>query len=54
MLHFLNLKIWFQDNLPTVISSYAPHPNRMNRLCVQYSEILWIDQLERAFVQIHK
>lgn len=37
-----------------MISSYAPYPNRMNRLCVQYSEILRIDQFERALVQVHK
>lgn len=37
-----------------MVSSYAPHSNCMNRLCVKYGEILRIDQLERALVQVHK
>lgn len=50
----INLNIINKSHSPTVVSSYAPHSNCMNRLCIKYREILRIDQFERAFVQVHK
>lgn len=40
--------------LPSVISADTPDTNGMNWLAVQNGERLRIDQLERAFIEIHK
>lgn len=40
--------------LPSIVTSNAPNANRMDRLCIQNSQIFRIDKLQSSFIQIQE
>lgn len=41
-------------NSPSIIASNAPDAYRVNWLCVEYCQILRINQFESTLVQVHE
>lgn len=44
----------FPFDSPSIVTSNAPNANRVDRLCIQNSQIFRIDELQSAFVQIQE
>lgn len=44
----------FMAHSPSIITSHAPDTNRVDRLCIQNSQIFRIDKLQSTFVQIQE